>query len=111
VESEYDGSNSSLQALGIIGDVIYTCDTGEFWRPYIGVGAGAMNLRLDQAPPITGSDWGFGYQGMAGIAFDVDDKHAIVLGYRYQMSNDVEIKGVSPVEYASHNFSIGFVFD
>lgn len=111
VESEYDGSNSSLQALGVFGNAIYTCNTGDFWRPYIGAGVGGIELRLDQAGPLTGSQWVFAYQGMAGIALDVDDKHAIVLGYTYQTSNDAEIKGVSPVEYTSHNFSLSVLFD
>lgn len=111
VESEYEGSNQSLQALGVIGNVIYTCDTGDFWRPYLGGGVGGIELRRDQAGAQTGSDWAFGYQGMAGIAFNVDDTHAITVGYAYQAANDVEIKGVTPIEYASHNISIGFVFN
>lgn len=111
VESEYKGSNTSLQAMGLMLDAFYTCNTGDFWRPYIGAGIGGVRLRLDQAGPFTGSEYAFGYQGMAGIAFDVDDHHAIVLGYRYQASEDVTIKTLPDIEYASHNISIGVVFD
>ena len=110
-ESEYDGTSVSLQSLSLMVNAMYVCDTGDFWRPYLGVGAGGINLRLDQAGPFTGSDWAFGYQGQAGIAFDVDDNHAIFVGYRYQASGDVTIKGVPDIEYASHNISIGVLFD
>jgi opacity protein-like surface antigen len=58
----------------------------------------------------SGSEWAFGYQGTAGIAFNVDEKHAITIGYRYQAAEDVTITGRN-VEYASHNISIGVVFD
>ncbi len=112
VESEYTGfGGTSLQALSFMADAMYVCDTGDFWHPYIGAGVGGIELRLDQAGPFTGSEWAFGYQGMAGISFDVDDKHAIFVGYRYQASEDVSIKGLPDVEYASHNLSIGVVFD
>jgi len=110
-ESEYDGSNTSLQSLSVMLDAVYVCDTGDFWHPYVGAGVGGVRLRLDQAGPFTGSEWAFGYQGMAGVSFDVDDKHAIFVGYRYQRSEDVTIKGLPDVEYASHNISIGVVFD
>jgi opacity protein-like surface antigen len=113
-ESEYNGFSSSLQSLSVMLDAIYTCDTGSFWHPYIGVGAGAINLRYEGGnmfPAFTGSEWAFGYQGMTGVSFDIDDKHAIFVGYRYQQSEDVTIKGVSDIEYASHNITIGVLFD
>lgn len=110
-ESEYDGTSVSLQSLSVMFNAVYTHDTGDFWRPYIGAGAGAVNLRVDNAGPFTGSDWAFGYQGSAGVAFSVTENRAIYLGYRYQASEDVSIKGVSDIEYASHNFTIGVLFD
>jgi opacity protein-like surface antigen len=112
VESEYeDGAGLSLQALGIMGDVMYMCDTGDFWHPYIGAGLGTIELRLDQAGPFSGSEWVFGYQAMAGISFDVDDSHGIFVGYKYQASEDASINGIPDIEYESHNISIGVLFD
>jgi OmpA-OmpF porin, OOP family len=116
-ESEYEGFASSLQSLSVMLNAVYVCDTGDFWRPYIGAGAGAVEVNFDQrtAPFLpgsvgSGSEWAFGYQGTAGIAFNVDEKHAITIGYRYQAAEDVTITGRN-VEYASHNISIGVVFD
>ena len=113
-ESEYKGFSSSLQSLSFMLDAMYVCDTGDFWHPYVGAGAGGINLRYNggnQFPAFTGSEWAFGYQAMAGVSFDVDEKHAIFVGYRYQASNDVTIKNVPDIEYASHNISIGVIFD
>ena len=113
-ESEYDGCSSSLQSLSFMLDAIYVCDTGDFWHPYLGVGAGAVDVRYNggnQFPAFTGSEWAFGYQATAGIRLDVDERHAIFVGYRYQTSEDVSIKGVSDIEYQSHNISIGVSFD
>jgi opacity protein-like surface antigen len=113
-ESEYEGFSSNLSALSFNLDVVYVCDTGDFWRPFLGAGIGAYELRYDGGnmfPAFSGSDWAFGYQGIAGIAFNVDDTHAITIGYRYQQSNDVTIEGVPDIEYASHSISIGVLFD
>ena len=110
-ESEYDGSAQSLQSLSVMLDALYVCDTGDFWHPYIGVGAGTVQVTRASSGPLNGSEWAFGYQGMAGVSFDVDEKHAIYLGYRYQASEDVTINGVPDIEYASHNISIGVTFD
>jgi opacity protein-like surface antigen len=116
-ESEYEGFATSLQSLSVMLDALYVCDTGDFWRPYIAGGVGAVQIDIDRgtAGPflplsVSGSEWAFGYQGMAGIAFDVDESHSITLSYRYQASEDVTIGGRN-VEYASHNITLGVAFD
>ncbi len=118
-ESEYEGFASSLQSLSVMLNAVYVCDTGDFWRPYIGAGAGAVEVNFDRSATgpflpgtvgVGGSEWAFGYQGTAGIAFNVDETHAITIGYRYQAAEDVTISGRN-IEYASHNISIGVVFD
>jgi opacity protein-like surface antigen len=117
-ESEYKGFASSIQSLSVMLDAMYVCDTGDFWRPFIGAGAGAVEVNFDRSAtgPFlpgslgSGSEWAFGYQGMAGIAFAVDDTHAITIGYRYQAAEDVTIAGRN-IEYATHNISIGVAFD
>jgi opacity protein-like surface antigen len=120
-EREYKGAASSLQALSVMLNANYVCDTGDFWRPFIGAGAGAIEVNFDRSsagpflpagvdPGGSGSEWAFGYQATAGIAFAVDETHAITLGYRYQAAEDINI-GPRNVEYASHNISIGVLFD
>ena len=107
-ESEYDGFSSSLQSLSFMLDVIYACDTGDFWTPYVGAGAGGINLRYEGGnmfPAFSGSDWAFGYQGMAGVSFEIDETHSVFVGYRYQQAEDVTIKG------GSHNITIGVLFN
>jgi opacity protein-like surface antigen len=117
-QSEYDGFSDDLQSISFMLDAIYTCDTGEFWHPFIGAGAGGVYLRFHNVDldsvllggADTGTDVVFGYQGMAGVSFDVDEKHAIYVGYRYQTSSDASIKG-HDVEYTTHNISVGVLFD
>lgn len=122
-QSEYENSSSSLQTISAMLNAIYVCDTGDFWRPFLGAGAGGVEVNFDRGTPNptgggtflpgsvgSGSEWAFGYQAMAGIAFEVDETHAITIGYRYQASEDVTITGRN-VEYASHSISIGVLFD
>lgn len=118
-ESEYEGFASSQQALSVMLNAIYVCDMDMFFRPYLGAGAGVIEVNFDRSStgpflPATvgvgGSEWAFGYQGTVGLAFNVDEKNAITIGYRYQAAEDVTISARN-VEYASHNITIGFVFD
>jgi opacity protein-like surface antigen len=104
-----------LDALGFMLNALYVCDTGDFWQPYFGGGVGAIQIRLDTKSAflplfsVAGSEWAFGYQGVAGINFPIDDTHGIFVGYRYQAAGDVDVEFLPDVEYASHNVMIGFV--
>ena len=56
--------------------------------PYIGIGAGAVNLAVTLAegeadPTFEGNGWGFGYQANVGVAYEIIDAVALTLGYKF----------------------------
>ena len=66
--------------------------------PFIGIGAGAVNLAVtlndgdDAAEPhFEGSGWGFGYQANVGVAYEIIDAVALTLGYKFFGTLETEV--------------------
>lgn len=101
-----DGAGFSGWPSGTIGggttamagmvNVLYDFHTGGGITPYVGLGLGAVNVDHDitgnnaagvPTAPMTiaygASGWSLGYQGIAGIAFDLAEGLVLDLSYRY----------------------------
>ncbi|NDC58558.1 MAG: porin family protein, partial [Alphaproteobacteria bacterium] len=64
-------------------------------HPYVGVGVGLARADLSAASPVPGtlvndSDTALAYQGLVGLAFDVTERLALDIGYRYLKASDLE---------------------
>lgn len=106
---DYVGYTTSLESFSGMINGTYVCDMWTSVRPYIGVGAGLINVNYDgdiQFPAFSGSDVVFGYQGSVGLLIPIDSALDLTLQYRYQAGTDAEIQG-EDVEYQSHNLSLG----
>ncbi len=83
--------------------------------PYIGGGIGLARVtsRLERTAGLVGgtrlndSDWGFSYQGNAGIAFKLSDKATVDVGIRHQRISGINLDGQvgSPVTARRFNTS------
>src|SRR3954451_3148559 len=82
--------------------------------PHIGVGIGAVGLRDGFAIPNAGgfniahdTQWEFGYQGIAGVRYNINPALAFDLDYRYLATTDPTFKTSFGAKYtssyASHN--------
>lgn len=106
---DYTGYLSSLESFSVMVNGTYICDYFTSVRPYVGVGAGLINVSYDgdtQFPAFSGSDMVFGYQGSVGLLIPISTNLDVNVGYRYQGGGDATIQGID-VEYQSHNASIG----
>jgi OmpA-OmpF porin, OOP family len=70
-------------------------------QPYVGVGVGAARINVsgtDNIPApiwfVDGEDTVFAYQGMVGIAFDLGERWALDIGYRYFKADGVEYDSI-----------------
>jgi opacity protein-like surface antigen len=90
------------------------------WIPYIGAGAGAARLTLDQLETAGTSladdeDTVFAYQGLVGVGLQVACRFYLDLGYRYFAVYDPKFEDATGVEfdgeYASHNVTLGMRLD
>jgi OmpA-OmpF porin, OOP family len=130
-EEEFSFANnhaSRLAALGgsipvsgernryaLMTNAIYDFPVGWIVSPHIGFGIGAVNLHdsIATKPPLgdvtlaSSSDWQFGYQGIAGIRYNINPALAFDLDYRYLATTDPTFKAIGGVkyksEYSTHN--------
>jgi len=96
-------------------NILYDFPLGWIVSPHIGAGIGAVNLHdsIATKPPLadvtiaSSSDWQFGYQGIAGIRYNINPALAFDLDYRYLATTDPTFKAIGGVkyksEYSTHN--------
>ena len=81
-------ADDSLTVMAFLANGFFDLDTGTPFVPYIGIGAGAVNLAValaedDADPAFEGSGWGFAYQANVGVAYEIIDAVALTLGYKF----------------------------
>ena len=84
---ENNKADDTLTVMAIMANGFFDLDTGTPFFPYIGIGAGAVNLSVtlkdDETSQFDGTGWGFGYQANLGVAYQVIDEIALTLGYKF----------------------------
>jgi OmpA-OmpF porin, OOP family len=102
-------------AYAIMTNAIYDFTLGWPVTPHLGVGIGAVELhdsisRKIPAVPASissSSQWEFGYQGIAGIRYNINPALAFDLDYRYLATTDPTFRTVTGAkyrsEYSTHN--------
>jgi opacity protein-like surface antigen len=88
-------------------------DLGEWagFTPYVGVGGGTTNVRMDEfvigsaIPAPASSKWNASWAAMAGVAYRVTPRIVIDVGYRYLSMGDA-LSGTEPPLYTTRtNFT------
>jgi outer membrane protein OmpA-like peptidoglycan-associated protein len=100
----------------------YDIDTGTKFTPYLGLGVGMVDLTgkiAEGGTTITDMGrTGFGYQGIAGVAYKVNDQLSIKGEYRYLATLETDLPddsssvgaGTAKMTYQSHALLVGFVY-
>ena len=96
-------------AYAAMTNVIYDFTLGWPVTPHLGAGVGAVELhdaisRKAPAVPATissSSQWVFGYQGIAGIRYNINPALAFDLDYRYLATEDPTFKTATGAKYRS----------
>lgn len=108
-ENDVEDSDASLEVESLMGNLWYDFRAGERLRPYVGVGLGMANMDLG------GSDDDVGIaQVGAGVNYHLSPRLVLDAGYRYAVSEDLELKGdVSTLEteYESQSLLIGLRYN
>jgi outer membrane protein OmpA-like peptidoglycan-associated protein len=106
--------NGQRNRYAIMTNAIYDFTLGWPVTPHLGFGIGAVNLsdKISTKPPAaftvaSSNDWQFGYQGIAGIRYNINPALAFDLDYRYLATTDPTFRAVGGVkyrsEYSTHN--------
>ncbi len=110
-KSEYTGyepNHNDLLNLSVNG--YYTFETGGQLKPYVGAGIGYGRVGYDG--DVDQSNWGFTYQGIAGVRFALSGNVDFFGEYRYVASQDVDLDTVIyKAEYHAHNIQAGLRFN
>ncbi|MBI1213795.1 MAG: outer membrane beta-barrel protein [Alphaproteobacteria bacterium] len=92
--SSTTGIAGDLDELSLMANVIYDIQLGSKTTLSLGVGAGADRAKLDTtANFFDDEDWGFAYQGIVGLAYNLSSKTQLTLNYRYFRVNDLSFDG------------------
>lgn len=101
----YSLSGFSASALSYMINVIYDFKTDFAVKPFVGVGAGWVNVKLSSSSG-SDSDMTFGYQLIAGVSTPITKNINIDASYRFQGSPDLRSNGETWT-YSSNNFLVG----
>ncbi len=103
------GGNGDLDAVNVMGNVLYDFDLGSRFVPYVGAGVGAVNVDVD-AGGFDDNAWAFGYQGIAGVSYALTDRMDAFADYRYMATEGLDLQSggmQSDDEYRSHTVLVG----
>ena len=103
-------------------NVYYDVDTGTKFSPYVGLGAGAINLSEDHVKSngllvTNDGDLRPGYQGIAGVSYAVNDQLSIKADYHYVRADQVRFTSDAGYDgntgrgtYQAHAVMVGFTW-
>ena len=120
-QGEASGSGD-LEPWSLMLNGYYDIHTGTKFTPYLGAGIGGiyMDGKIEEAgTTITElSRMGLGYQGIAGVAYQVNDHLAIKGEYRYLATTETDYPddansvgaGTAKMAYKSNAVLVGFIY-
>jgi OOP family OmpA-OmpF porin len=96
-------------AYAIMTNAIYDFTLGWPVTPHLGVGIGAVELHdsISRKAPLvpatiaSSSQWEFGYQGIAGVRYNINPALAFDLDYRYLATTDPTFRTITGAKYHS----------
>ena len=104
-------TDGDISAWSLMGNVYLDFRNRSPVTPFIGAGAGAVEISREAA--VIGGrflsdheETGFAYQFMAGAGWDLTEKVSLNLAYRYFSAPDSEVLGQDS-DYRSHNALVG----
>jgi len=91
------GPTGGMDARTYFANAIYDFNRQGIVAPYLGVGAGWADVELDEfgvtpVPQVLrDDDSGFAWQAIAGIGFNLGDRWALFVDYRYLAADGLEV--------------------
>lgn len=114
------GGNSSgdTTSLSVMANGIYQFLPKSKWHPFVGAGIGMAQIGADWSQGgrkvLDDSDLVFAYQGIAGIAYDLNKHWELKTQYRYFATQDATLTdtdgGSVKTGYHSHSILAGFTY-
>ena len=107
------GKASEVYSWAPMVSALYDIPTGTAFRPYIGAGVGGADVTLD-GNAVSESEWNFAYQGIVGLAYDMDPNWEVGVEYRYFSAFDNEYDNpkiqAHGYDYDNHSVFFGITY-
>lgn len=117
------GSSASgeLEPWSFFTNGYYDINTGTAFTPYVGAGVGVAyfdgNISAGGTPISDMGRAGFAYQGIAGVAYKIDEAVSLKAEYRYMATEQIEIPnsaalggGHGNINYQANSVLVGFIY-
>lgn len=102
------GGLDNLDSLAIMVNGLFEFDTGTDFYPYLGAGIGAVVGWLGTSSPLSDvDDTAFGYQGIAGVGYNLTDNVGVTLDYRFLGTTSWKDSGLKYESYLNHTVMLG----
>ncbi len=111
--------NGHEAALSFMLNGIYEFMPQSSWHPFLGAGVGVARVSVDAKAAnsnvvVDDQSWEFAYQGIAGVAYDLNSNWALKAQYRYFATLDPDFKASNgskvDSEHQSHSLLVGFTY-
>ncbi|MBE1237883.1 OmpA family protein [Phaeovibrio sulfidiphilus] len=100
--------NIDINTAALMVNALFDFDTGTALYPYIGGGVGAVLGWIDMPRGVKdGSDTAFGYQGIAGVGYNITDNFGMTVDYRYLGTTSFKDGGVKYEGLGNHTVMVG----
>ncbi len=108
-------NGGGIDSIALMGNAYYDIPTGSPWTPYVGAGIGVANVRFDSGEYHRGSQSEslFAYQGIVGLAYNIDQNISIKADYRYFATLDPRFDygdSIAKTSYNNHTIMLGFSY-
>jgi OmpA-OmpF porin, OOP family len=117
--ASFDDLSGSRRAHAFLANLIYGIDFGWPVKPHIGGGIGGVYLQdranLPGVIALRDSGWEIGYQGIAGLRYDITHNIAVDLDYRYFATREARFRvpgnnATYKTGYDTHNLMASIVY-
>jgi outer membrane protein OmpA-like peptidoglycan-associated protein len=121
-----DKAKGNLDASSVFANAYYDFHNASAFTPFIGAGVGGVDVNADKLRDVrTGAivskddQFVFGYQGIAGASYALNDNLSLKADYRYLRTTTAGLKddttpgtysGKDKGQYSAHSILVGFTY-
>jgi opacity protein-like surface antigen len=111
VDDFYDNESVYLLQTPILANVTYRIPLQRRLKPFIGAGIGGVYTRLENWSVLSdehnGSDFTFGFQGSAGVRYQISPRTELGVAYKFMGTTDHRLENMDGTR--SHSAVIAFL--